>query len=123
MTHKDMIVTEEREGERAWPHVKFYRCDFRPHFDGDLVNLSAIIQPESTEDDTVKLVELRASEIARWVLIGHPKQIRQVANAHGIKLTDNIEIINPKELIPKYVDFLVELRKHKGMTKEIAAEQ
>ncbi len=83
-----------------------------------------IVLPEGDEARTiVAAVECQRRGIARCVLLGRPEQIHEVAVRHGVKLPDDIEIINPQVVIPRYIEPLVELRKAKGLTPEVAEEQ
>lgn len=68
-----MHVIESRDAEPSWDGVSFYRCDFRPHFDGDLVNICTCIEPQVDLPATERLVEECASKIARWIRLN--KQI------------------------------------------------
>ncbi len=83
-----------------------------------------IVLPEGDEPRTIQAaVECQRRGIARCVLLGEPEHIHQVAGRHGVTLSEEIEIINPQSVIPRYVDPLVELRKAKGLTPEVAEEQ
>jgi phosphate acetyltransferase len=87
-------------------------------------NLQRIVLPEGPEPRTVAaaaIVETR--RIAHCVLLGHPDEIREVAAKQGLALPSSVEIIDPAEVAPRYVDALVERRKAKGMTPERAAEE
>ena len=59
--------------------------------------------------------------IARCVLLGNPDEVREVARKQGLVLPPEIEILDPVKVAPAYVAPLVERRKSKGMTPEIAA--
>jgi phosphate acetyltransferase len=56
-------------------------------------------------------------------LIGDPDEIKLVALHQGLTLPDDIEIIDPKVAIARYVEPLVEMRKSKGMTPPSAEAQ
>ncbi len=83
-----------------------------------------IVLPEGLEPRTVKAAALCAQRgIARCVLLGNLAEVQAVARSQDIELPDNLEILNPAELRPKYVNSLFEMRKHKGLSVEMAASQ
>jgi len=85
-------------------------------------NLQRIVLPEGAEPRTVAaaaIVENRG--IAQCVLLGNPDEIREVAAKQGITLPRSVEVVDPVAVAPRYVEPLVERRKHKGMTPERAA--
>ncbi|HSM93028.1 MAG TPA: phosphate acetyltransferase [Anaeromyxobacteraceae bacterium] len=83
-----------------------------------------IVLPEGAEPRTVKAAAIAQERgIARCVLLGNPDEIRAVAEKQGVKLPASIEIIDAAKAAPRYVDPLVERRKHKGMTPQAAAEE
>jgi phosphate acetyltransferase len=57
------------------------------------------------------------------VLLGDAAEVQEVARSQDIELPDNLEIVNPAEVRPKYVHPLFELRRHKGLSIEMAASQ
>ena len=82
-----------------------------------------IVLPEGDEPRTLRAAAICAEKgIARCVLLGQPDEIRASADAIGVTLPDNIEILNPADIRPSYVAPMVELRKSKGMTPEQAEE-
>jgi phosphate acetyltransferase len=83
-----------------------------------------IVLPEGNEPRTVKAAAIAQERgIARCVLLGNPDEIHAVAQKQGIKLPASIEIIDAVKAAARYVDPLVERRKHKGMTAQAAAEE
>jgi phosphate acetyltransferase len=83
-----------------------------------------IVLPEGAEPRTVKAAAIAQERgIARCVLLGNPDEIQAVAQKQGVKLPASIEIIDAAKAATKYVDPLVERRKHKGMTPQAAAEE
>lgn len=82
----------------------------------------AIVLPE-TED--IRVIEAASKVLqqgfAKVILLGERTALEKKATGFDIS---KAEIINPKDsaLLPKYVDLLVELRAHKGMTKEKATD-
>jgi phosphate acetyltransferase len=83
-----------------------------------------VVLPEGVEPRTIKAAAICARRgIARCVLLGDPAEIQAVARSQDIELPDNLEILNPAEVRPNYVNPLFEMRKHKGLSLEMAASQ
>jgi phosphate acetyltransferase len=83
-----------------------------------------IVLPEGTEPRTVVAASIvQERGIARCVLLGNPDEIREVAKKLGVKLPASTEFIDPDQVAPNYVNPLYELRKHRGMTPEMAASE
>src|ERR1700722_11993826 len=83
-----------------------------------------IVLPEGVEPRTVKAAAICARRgIARCVLLGQPAEVLAVARSQDLELPDNLEILNPSEIRPKYTNPLFEMRKHKGLSNEMAASQ
>jgi phosphate acetyltransferase len=82
-----------------------------------------IILPEGDEPRTIRAASLCAQrDIARCVLLGNPDEIQRVAAGLEVELPKNLEMLDPSMLRKSYVSSLVEMRKHKGLTPEDAAE-
>jgi len=82
-----------------------------------------IVLPEGEEPRTIEAaIECQRRGIARCVLLGEPGRIHRVAARRGLTMPDELEIIEPEPIIGRYVEPLVELRKHKGLTPEVAEE-
>lgn len=81
-----------------------------------------IVLPEGHDLRTIIAAVISTErQLAHCVLLGKKKEIQQIAKKHHLHLSKDIEIIEPTaKLAEKYVDALVELRQHKGVTKEIA---
>lgn len=84
-----------------------------------------IVLPEA---DDIRIIRAAAScherSIAKCVLLGKPKEVRRLADAQGISLPSDIEICEPTlQLRMKYVDSMVELRKHKQLNRPSALAQ
>lgn len=76
-----------------------------------------IVLPEGDEPRTVKAAVIcHQKGIARCVLLGSRNSIEEVAEAQGVELPPDLEILNPDEIRHRYVMPLTELRKNKGMT-------
>jgi phosphate acetyltransferase len=87
-------------------------------------SVQRIVLPEGPEPRTVAasaIVESRG--IAHCVLLGRADEIRDVAAKQGVTLPASVEIIDPAEVAPRYVNQLVERRKAKGMTPERAVQE
>jgi phosphate acetyltransferase len=76
-----------------------------------------IVLPEGDEPRTLRAAALCAEkDIAQCVLLGNPAAIRAVAEAQGIELPPNLEIVDPDGLRAAYVAPMVRLRQKKGLT-------
>ncbi len=83
-----------------------------------------IVLPEGDEPRTIKAAVICTEKrIARCVLIGDPKAIKDVATLHGIELPPELEILDPAKVRGDYVAPMVELRKSKGLTAPQAEAQ
>ncbi len=87
-----------------------------------------IVLPEGAEPRTVLAAAACAERgIARCVLLGNETEVRRVAQAQGIELgerRERIEVIEPsEELRERYVEEMVALRSHKGLTPDGARNQ
>lgn len=82
-----------------------------------------IVLPEGEEPRTIQAAQICAERgIARSILLGHPQTILSQASALDISLHENIYLVDPEDIYDKYIDRLVELRKHKGMNATLAKE-
>ncbi len=82
-----------------------------------------IVLPEGEEPRTIRAASLCAERgIAHCVLLGNPEIIRLVAERQEIELPASVEIIDPEAVRAKYVEPLVTMRKHKGLTSKDALE-
>ncbi|MCP4634832.1 MAG: phosphate acetyltransferase [candidate division Zixibacteria bacterium] len=83
-----------------------------------------VVLPEGAEDRTIKAAKKILEEgIASVVLLGDEVKIKELCGKENIPF-DKLEIIQP-EISPKleeYAKEFYELRKHKGMTLEVAAK-
>ena len=80
-----------------------------------------IVLPEGTEPRTIKAaVIVFQRQIADPVLLGDSQEVQKVAAEQGLVLPQALRIVNPKDIAHKYVDDLVEIRKHRGLTPEQA---
>jgi phosphate acetyltransferase len=84
-----------------------------------------IILPEGDEPRTIKAaIACVQRGLARCILMGQKEAIYKIMVENKIEFDERVEILEPNaELREKYVEPLVEIRKHKGMTPELAREQ
>ncbi|MCK5880439.1 MAG: phosphate acetyltransferase [Sinobacterium sp.] len=117
-----------REALRELATVTTQRCLSPAAFRYGLVKRArqvnqCIALPEGEEPRTIQAAQICAERgIARSILIGQPKNILAQAKALDIELHKNISILEPETIYEKYVEPLVELRKHKGMNAALAKE-
>jgi len=84
-----------------------------------------IVLPEADEPRTLKAANIALQEgLAQIILIGNPDAIKSQAVKEGLEHIEKGKIVDPENFAKKesYADVMVELRKHKGMTKEKAIE-
>ena len=84
-----------------------------------------IVLPESFDERMLKAAdEAYAEGLAEITLVGNREKVLADADRLGLKNIKNIQITDydSSENTQKYADLMVELRKHKGMTKEKALE-
>ena len=82
-----------------------------------------IVLPEATEERTLRAAdEIIAEKLAHPILIGNPELILQQAAQWNLLNIKDATIVDPITHPKKqtYIDLLVSLRKHKGMTPEKA---
>jgi phosphate acetyltransferase len=84
-----------------------------------------IVLPEGHEERTLQAASIVTSEkIAEVILLGNPAEIKKTAEKLNLKNIKEVVIVDPKSHPCKaeYIDKMVELRKHKGMTAEEASQ-
>jgi len=84
-----------------------------------------IVLPEGYEERTIQAADIAISEnLAQIILIGDPEEIKSHAAKLGLKNLGKATIVNPlsHEKKEHYIDLMVELRKHKGLTREQASK-
>ncbi|MGH9119989.1 MAG: phosphate acetyltransferase [Acidimicrobiales bacterium] len=83
-----------------------------------------IVLPEGTEPRTVEAAVICAERgIVRSVLLGPVDDVMATVKTLGVGLPDGVSVLDPSNVAEDYVAELVELRRHKGMTDDIAREQ
>lgn len=82
-----------------------------------------IVLPEGAEPRTLQAaVTCQQAGIAHCVLLGKPDEVTGKAAGLGLTLPDGIEIRDPTTIPPSYVDALVAIRGHKGVTADQARD-
>jgi len=84
-----------------------------------------IVLPESYEERTLKAADIVIGEkIAQIVLIGEKEKIEKDASQLGLDNISKATIIDPNNHEKKslYVDLMVKLRAHKGLTRDDASQ-
>jgi phosphate acetyltransferase len=80
-----------------------------------------IVLPEGNEPRTIEAaIECQKRGIARCILLGEPEAIRQSAEVRGLVLPEDLQLLPPQSLREQYADAMVELRKHKQLTRACA---
>jgi phosphate acetyltransferase len=83
-----------------------------------------IVLPEGDEPRTVRAAAIcHEKGIAQCVLLAKPESVRAVAEAQGVILPADLQIVDPASVRGKYIAPMVELRKHKGLTEPMAEAQ
>lgn len=86
-----------------------------------------IVLPEGTEPRILQAVDvLLRRDVADIVLLGDPAAIRSAASKVGVTLPDcGLEVIDPmnSELHEDFAQEYLELRRHKGMTLDVARDR
>ena len=83
-----------------------------------------IVLPEGTEPRTIEAAAIcHQKGIAHCILLGKPAEVFAVALNHGIDIPADVEIVDPDTVRSRYVDAMVALRQHKGLTPGLAEKQ
>ena len=83
-----------------------------------------VVLPEGNEWRTITAANICVeSALAKCVLLGKESEILSVAKEHGVNLSSKVQILDPDNIIPKYTNPMLELRKHKGETLESVTKQ
>ena len=83
-----------------------------------------IVLPEGNEPRTIKAAAICARRgIAHCILLGEPTEIQEMADRNGIDLNiKGLEIWSPETVKEGLVEPLVALRKHKGLSEDMARD-
>ncbi len=83
-----------------------------------------IVLPEGSEPRTVRAAAICAERgIARCILLGDPEKIRETASAQEIQLPRGVEIMDANAVRANYIEPMVQLRRHKRLSPQAAADQ
>lgn len=83
-----------------------------------------IVLPEGDEPRTLEAACLcHQKGIAQCVLLAGPEHVQRLAEAKRLDLPADLEIIDPASIRDQFVDSMVALRKHKGLTPQMAQAQ
>ncbi|MCO1654500.1 phosphate acetyltransferase [Pseudonocardia humida] len=83
-----------------------------------------IVLPEGAEPRTVRAAVVCAERgIARPLLLTDPAALDATLRSTGLTLPDDVDVVDPATVADHYVDRLVALRAHKGMTPAMAQER
>ncbi len=83
-----------------------------------------IVLPEGDEPRTVRAAVICMQKgIARPVLLARPDAVRAVADAQGLTLPPDLEVLDPEVVRGRYVEPMVNLRRAKGLTAPMAEAQ
>ncbi|MBV4357406.1 phosphate acetyltransferase [Pinibacter aurantiacus] len=83
-----------------------------------------IVLPEGEEPRTIQAAVIcHEKSIAKCVLLGKRENVLEIANAQGVQLPADLEIIDPDIVRAKYINGYAELRKEKGVTPQQAEDQ
>lgn len=83
-----------------------------------------IVLPEGSEPRTIAAAAICQNKgIAQCILLAKPTEVANVAKSKGITLPAGLEIIDPDDIRSRYIEPMVALRKHKGLTPELAEKQ
>ncbi|WP_394147785.1 phosphate acetyltransferase [Shewanella atlantica] len=83
-----------------------------------------IVLPEGDDPRTIEAASICSDRgIAKCVLLGNREEIERIAVRQGVVLGEGIEIVDPSLARERYVEPMLELRRHKGLTEVVAREQ
>ncbi len=83
-----------------------------------------VVLPEGDEPRTVKAAAICAERgIAKCVLLGNRDEILRIADQQGVELGEGVSIVDPELARDNYIEPMLELRRHKGLTEVVAKAQ
>lgn len=83
-----------------------------------------IILPEGNEPRTIEAAIIcHQRNIARCVLMGDAGRMHRLSARRGMTIPPGIEIIDPTQVDPRYIDAMVKLRQDKELSPGLAEEQ
>ena len=121
--HVDLDVLERRievsRSDRVTPTMFTYDLLQRAR-----ARRKHIVLPEGTDDRILRAAEILARRnVVDLTLLGDEQEVRERADAIGVEFGD-LTVIDPAEsdLRSRFADRYFELREHKGVTREFAAQ-
>jgi phosphate acetyltransferase len=84
-----------------------------------------IVLPEGTEERTIQAADqVLGDGLARIILLGAPEEIMKEAKKFNLKHIEKATLVDPNkhEKMDQYVNLMMELRKHKGLTFDEASK-
>ncbi|QCI23203.1 phosphate acetyltransferase [Buchnera aphidicola (Melaphis rhois)] len=104
-------------------YTKKHQCQVRPSmFIYNLLNLAKknkakILLPEGNESRIIEAATICSNKnIADCVLLGNLEEIKHIAKLYNIKLSPNIEVLNPELIRNNYIERFVQLRNKHSIT-------
>jgi len=83
-----------------------------------------IVLPEGDEPRTIMAAfQCQQRGIAQCILLGKPEKIHQVALSQGISLNGDVAIVDPDSVRQRYIEPMVAIRRHKGLSSQMAEDQ
>ncbi|WP_330925787.1 phosphate acetyltransferase [Candidatus Sororendozoicomonas aggregata] len=83
-----------------------------------------VVLPEGNDPRTIQAAAIcQQRGIADCILLGNKSVIEQIAQDIGITLPEGLVIMNPDSIRNRYIEPMVELRKHKGLSAPMAEAQ
>ena len=83
-----------------------------------------IVLPEGNEPRTIEAAMIcQERGIAQCVLLGDPGRMHRLSARRGMMIPSEVQIIDPSNIEQRYIDAMVALRGHKGLTPALAEEQ
>lgn len=83
-----------------------------------------VVLPEGEEPRTIQAAAIcQERGIAQCILLGRKEVIEQQAASLGVVLPEDLTIMNPDDIRSKYIEPMVELRKHKNLSAPMAEAQ
>jgi phosphate acetyltransferase len=85
---------------------------------------ACVVLPEGAEPRTLQAAIVCAERgIARSVLLGSPDEVAGKAQSLGLQLPEGVTVVDPQAVAERYVAPLVELRRHRGWSEQIARDR
>lgn len=80
-----------------------------------------IVLPEGEELRIIKAAIICSKrKLAKCILLGDLSNIQEIARANNLDLPATLSVIDPKNIVEKYIEPMVEIRKSKGLTIAVA---